>query len=348
MFSYSFVENLLAGIVGAIILWTYAQLMVTTRSYLYKRKYRVQGEYISYFVDTQDGQRVISVATAKIKQTGRKIQGTSDLLPYSPGKERNWTISGEIIQDHYILGNYVCTTPLQTGMGTFTLRMVDMNRLEGHWSGYDSDNLTMNHGEYIFKRIANIKIEPYSSRYLHQVIRIEAETLGAGYITSELKAVDISDKSRIAYIAKDIKTDEICGIAIGHCIRNQRFEEAVPRLNEIAIPPDVLHASATDRLAILSVLAVAKAYQGRGVGTKLARAMEKALSSAGAEIVIALAWELDSKVFVHSVLATGQYTKIGAIPKYWKSECDAQHFSCPERGESCRCGVVIYRKYLNQ
>jgi GNAT superfamily N-acetyltransferase len=351
-------ENITLSVLGDLItaaiggtLLLFAQYAIS--SYRERRERAVldlTGEYVTYFYDTQNGQRVRSSAKAVLRQKGRLVTGETTLLEHVPGKERSWVIKAEIMKDGNILGHYVCTTPYQTGMGSFSLRANTKEHLLGHWSGYDSDNNTMNYGEYEFKRSAAIEIVEAEPDHESAIYRIASVTLGNGYLPrlDELGARPGS----LLLVALAADSGRVLGFVSAELIPKGAFRDEVPRFPTGYSNPALRHADRDGTIGVVRDMGVDPASQGKGIGLRLTEQACASLLRRGAKVLVAGAWKYigpsgQTVLNVSSVLEANAFQKVCEVEGYWQEDCDAGRFNCPVRGETCACGVVFFIRYLD-
>jgi ribosomal protein S18 acetylase RimI-like enzyme len=317
-----------------------------------KAKLDLTGDYITYFYDTQDGQRVRSTARARLRQKGQVVQGQTTLLPHVAGKERAWDLKADIMNDGNILGHYVCTTEYQSGMGSFSLRAVTRDRLLGHWSGYDSDNQIMNYGEYEFKRIARVDIVPAEERHDAAIHKISAETLGDGFIPD----VDVlrTNPHGVTLVAIDGASGKTVGFASGKLLEKGGLRGELPNFPSGQLDRTIRFHDAKGQLAVIDAIGVDLAFQGKGIGLKLAEALNGLLERRGARLLIAAAWSQTpdrsnpERILVNAagMLEASGFKKHTTVKTYWKDDCDRGRFLCPVRCDTCTCGAIFYLKHI--
>lgn len=141
------------------------------------------------------------------------------------------------------------------------------------------------------------------------------------------------------------------GFSISYLLQAGKFQEVV--LEGHPLPPsinDVLYADNLGTLGVLKTVAVDPSLQGRGVGTALIKEGEKRLSKVGASLIVVPAWErADGNLNIGGVLEHLGYTSSAKIEYFWKQDCDAGSFVCPERTKckECVCHVILFRKAVS-
>ncbi|RYY82960.1 MAG: N-acetyltransferase [Chitinophagaceae bacterium] len=335
-------ENLIAAMIGAAFVAIAGFAVARVKNYLFEKKLNVSGTYISKFDDTQSGERVRLYALAKIKQRGRFLIGRSEAFENQPGKERAWILKGEVYSSGTVLGSYVCVTPRQTGMGTFSLE-TQGDDLVGHWSGYDSENHMMNHGGYAFTRAADLNVRLYQDRDHSTVLRIAATTLGDGYFENPREFA--AGVQSILLVGTDRRTKQIVGFAAGRIMAAGEFAKLYPTLSRSLVPIDLREADTAGSVGCLQTVAVSPDFHGRGIGFQLLSELRSRLGKQGATAFISPAWRVDGKTNVGNVLSAMSMKPMTEIPAYWKTECEAGQFTCPAKSGSkpCRCDVVLYK-----
>lgn len=335
-------ENLVAAGIGAALAGAAGATYSITKNFLIERKLNVAGDYISIFEDTQDGRRVSLYAHAKIRQRGRRFAGVSKIYANQSGSERDWELKGDLFDAGKLLGSYVCTTPHQSGMGTFSLAIQGRD-LVGHWSGYDSQNNIMNHGVYRFMRVADVTIRGYRPADKPAVFKIAASTLGKGYFQSPEEYLKLPNA--VVLVAVDQSRD-VVGFCAGQVFPENGFAAAYPTIPKAAIPLDLRQNDSDGHVGVIQTIGVSPQCQGRGVGFRLLSEMQGALQSRSAKIFISPAWRAEEKTNIGGVLSAMSMQPFYTLSRYWKKECDGGEFLCPARhvsGEGCRCDVVLYK-----
>lgn len=337
-------ENLIAAAIGGAMTAGAALAFTRVKNLVSERRFRLGGVYISKFDDTQEGKRIQVLARVKLKQKGRRLEGDSEAFARQPGKERSWRLRAEIFDPCTVLGSYVCTTPAQTGMGTFSLE-IRGQALVGYWSGYDSENHIMNFGQYEFFREADVRIRPYTTTDRAAVVRIAAETLGSGYFNSPGEYLDTSTPSRaLVILAADKRNKSPLGFAAGRILQDDELDNLYPAGRQQK-PLDIREASARGEVGLIQTVAVAINAQGRGVGIRLVAELEQQLGELGASTFVVPAWAVEGKVNIGGVLTALGYERYAELKGFWAKACRNKEFFCPANaGRGCVCDLILYKR----
>lgn len=109
------IENIVVGVAAAL----FVGLMVRTKNVAYNKyiegKYPIEGEYLTTFEDTINGERTTVSAPAQLEQKGKKIVGTTVM----PREDRKWNLEGELNKRGYINGIYHAPDLRDQGIGNF-------------------------------------------------------------------------------------------------------------------------------------------------------------------------------------------------------------------------------------
>lgn len=337
-YAFSLANDLVVALLGGVLAGLASLVWRFARNKSFERKLLIGGEFISFFEDTQDGQRVRLYAKAVLRQRGRKLLGHSDAYDNQLGRERNWRLEGELAEHGAVVGTYVCTTLHQEGSGAFALQVVKSD-LVGFWTGYDSDNHVMNHGAYVFRRLLSVEIRRYVAADRSAVVRIAEATLGRGWF-AEPDQVEQDERANI-WVA--VSLDRIVGFCVGKQLSGAEFAALFPAVPTGVLPLAVRDALRLDCLGMIPEIAVAPEAQERGVGHQLAKATINALRAAGSSAIVIPAWRVEGRLAAQGLLDAFDCRKFTEAKGYWKAECLAGQFQCKaKRGRSCRCDLVLF------
>lgn len=295
-------------------------------------RFRVGGEYISYYEDIEDGRVVMRRAPVILKSflgfvTGRTWFGTAQA----------WNIRARMYGKKRLAGTYFAKSNLDDGIGTFFLNVVDANNLEGFWSGYDNANGTITTGKYYFKR----RFKGYSIRHatvadFPGVIRIADEQLGEGYLTKETleKTLDPSSRDRML-----VAVHNTTGAPVSFCLYRRISHSEAKEIGRGYAFRDMMFAK---EIGYVATVATKESFRKFGIGTALVERCIKEMKDEGIGCFISTAWKHAGIINIGSVLENLGFTRELEIPKYWYESSIREGYSCPQCGNPCHCSCVIY------
>jgi predicted N-acetyltransferase YhbS len=328
-------SELLASSVGAIVAASTALAYRSTRNALLQRRFPVGGDFISYFEDEVEGERVVVTSHSRLKQRGKDITGVN----WAPDG-RAWVLEGSVIHSNHITGIYHASSPRDQGIGVFYLDLVG-DDLDGIWVGYDHANRKTTHGRYWFRRKSSVRVLGYQPKHRAAVLQIISETLGAGYLM-DIDSV-VRKPNVKAFVA--VSDERVKAFAFGFVCEPTELQSILTP-HTLPLPLDVKYADDSGRLAVIQTVAVAPSLQGRGVGRTLMETLESALKKSKAELIVTPAWSVRGAVNLAGTLRKLGHVEWETIANYWKAQCDADAFRCPARTDSCVCDVVWFKKTL--
>lgn len=338
------------------------------RALRFQSGYKLSGRYLSRFEDIENGEHITQKSTCRIRQLGGNIWFND-----KTESGRSWTLKGEIDKNGRILGRYGADQFDDTGVGVFyfsTARKptspVKLCYLDGFWAGYDhagKENLLT--GGYFMAPQLSPKIKKLKARdasrvismmeklsithineEIAQALRVADETLGKGYVSS--KNFDINYGSPV--ILGAWKGNEFAGFIIAFLLKKGAAREIVFEGDQnVEISTDVMLADEDGVLGVIKTVGVAPNLQGHGIGTTLISQTEKQLKKLGARTIVIPAWENgDGNINIGGVVTHLGYRLESKIEGFWKADCDAGNFNCPEGrpGGRCVCSAVFFSKNL--
>jgi GNAT superfamily N-acetyltransferase len=217
----------------------------------------------------------------------------------------------------------------------------DNGDLDGVWTGYDHINKRTTTGRYSFKRLRRVRIKRYQAQHRAAVLDILAATFGQGYLSDVDKAA-AEDKS-ITYVALDGR--RVCAFGYAYLASAGALANIARGLDP-RFTPALRDADGKGTLGVIQTLAVEPSVQGRGVGTQMLTSLEEYLWRQEATAIIVPAWQRQTGVTVAGLLKASGYVAWGSALQYWRAACDRDEFQCPDRGSTCVCDAVFYRKTL--
>ncbi len=89
---------------------------------------------------------------------------------------------------------------------------------------------------------------------------------------------------------------------------------------------------------------VAPEHQGKGIGTTLLRTVHDTIIGRGADKLIVTFKRGPTSAHVGRLMEKLGFEFWLKLETYWKARCDLGEFACVDRGETCTCEAVFYRK----
>lgn len=334
----SILNETISGIIGGLVVTFFAVLYKLIKNEMKKRKFPIAGEYLTYYEDIVNGEKVLISAYSKLKQNGYKITGKTFL-----DKNQSWTLDGTILGTGHIAGVYSADSLHNDGVGSFYLKVSNNKDLEGIWSGYDNENKKTSSGRYIFKRTEKITILPAKLSQVAKIFELSTELFGYGYV-EDVEAY-IRDTEAIVYVV--MHKNDIIGFASGKLCEKKDLLELVHEKNHHLISPDILHSAERGNLGLIKTVGIQKKYQGRGYGTAILLEIEKALKKININTLIVSAWVDKDTTNIGGVLKHNNYIEMFYDDTYWKENCEKGKFFCPSKiNNSCQCGTRFYKKTI--
>ena len=326
-------ENILVGLMGGFVVS--GMFFVTRRlnEWLLQRRFPVAGQYITKFEDEEDGDRYVATAPATLNQRGRRITGTTVM------GDREWLLQGELSESGFIHGVYVAKDPVDRGVGNFFLRIHNDRHMVGLWSGYDSVNDSITSGRYtFFPQTDAVTTRPGVPDDLLAVLQISDEQLGEGYVgADDLRRTDEAERSFI-HVA------ELDGRLVGFAVGLVRSPEEVRELMRVPLPR---HLALAGEVGVVKTVAVAPAFHGRGIGTRLTDACITEFRRRGVRALCSVAWKRGETVNIRGVLERRGFARFAEVPDYWTDDSVREGLRCPECGDPpCRCAAVMFSQVV--
>lgn len=114
----------------------------------------------------------------------------------------------------------------------------------------------------------------------------------------------------------------------------ERFGEAARR------------AFAAGMVGSLEALAVAPEARRRGLGSALVREADAWLQAAGAAAVVVVGWDSGRPGSSLPMLRRLGYEESERVDEFYAEESERGGWTCPVDGRPCRCGAVLFVKFL--
>lgn len=356
-----------AGLVGSVL-----YLKDIIRDKYLEYKYPVSGKFISTFEDEVDGERTTTRAPAELNQSGRQIEGYTEI----PGDDREWVLDGEVSTNGYINGVYRAIDPHDSGVGNFFLYVNHDRQMEGLWSGYDEVNDKITSGRYTFVPVFDdFEIRPLERSQIPTVVNIADSQLGKDYLSVELLEESLETDSpyftKVAITVADTEhrplrervlsrlfgreslrwrskpemadtTGEIVGFCIG-AVLDQEALRSYLLADEEDLPEGLKHA---DTVGVVRTISVREEYQGRGIGTDLVGSCVDECQASGCGVVCSVGWEDDGEVNIGGIMQRLGFSKVDRYESYWHEDSLEKGYECETCGEPpCNCPAVLFTHY---
>jgi len=185
-----------------------------------------------------------------------------------------------------------------------------------------------------------LTIEPCLPADLEEVLSLYDAALGQGYV----RPVEISgDRAGVVF---DSLVARLAGQLVGAA------SYAVAPLTDLILAgvPALARRQVRDLLpepdatpsGLLHALAIEPAAQGRGLGSALCLAARECLASAGARLILALAWTDDTGCHAAGALSRAGFERAGQAERAWYEDSLERGLPCPSCGLPCTCAADIY------
>jgi GNAT superfamily N-acetyltransferase len=185
-----------------------------------------------------------------------------------------------------------------------------------------------------------MRIEAYSPRWQAKVSALADRVLGTGFFESPAQIQ--RDPESCVFVAID-KEDEVAGFVRGRLLPKGGLQDFLEhRLEEI--PKDLDKADADGALGVIQTVVVAPEHQGKGLGTKLLQIVHDTVIGRGADKLIVTFRRGPRAAHVDRLMEKLGFAFWLKLETYWKRRCDLGEFACLDRGETCTCEAVFYRK----
>jgi len=329
------INDIITGVIGGIIVALIGWGVSIFKQYKGKRRFPVEGEYLTYFEDIEEGSINTVTALSDLKQKGYRVIGKTT-MPTG----RSWTIDGTILGTGHIAGVYSADASYDEGVGSFYLK-INGDILEGMWSGFDHDNKVTSSGRYYFKKKASIIIRNADHNDISHILSISMPLFGEGY----LKDIHnfINNKNGISLVAEE-KGMMVAFLLGKSCLRDEAKSFFYTNCN---IPADVNYSDKEGSLGIIKTIGVKSNRQGHGIGAALFKKAESDLKSSGTKTVIVPAWVIGSEANIRGIMEHFGYHRFMTDLDYWKKECKEEKFKCPAKeNDVCVCSLDYYKRSL--
>lgn len=329
------IGNWASGVAGAAAAGCSVWTVKSIRAAWINRQFPVGGSYMTSFEDISNGEEIISVAPATVRQKGRVLKGKTFI------DNKAWSLEGEITEGGYIYGYYAAISPHDKGVGNFFLEMRDSGNMEGFWSGFDAENKVVTSGRYSLRRVPAFRIRRAGAADIPQLLALSAGTLGEGYIETLLESRSGREKDGLFSVAIVKKKP------IGYCFAYNVASEdwgKITKGKDVRLPIDVRHAMGEGHLAIIQTIAVDPEMQGCGIGNALFEYTLDKLSKRGIKRYVSLAWKSSEGTNIEGLLVRHGFQLFAEFEQFWKEDSIEAGYECPACGHPCNCSAVLYKK----
>lgn len=199
--------------------------------------------------------------------------------------------------------------------------------------------------------ISNFTIKELKSKHIVQCIKIADEQLGGGYFTEADISLALNNDENFFCAVATIAEDTV-GFVFNKIISIDDFAKEL-KITTAELPTFVRNIP-TQKIAVIKTVAVAKKYQGYGVGFKLVENIcDKLIQNES--VLASIAWKKaeistddpllennSGKINIGHILENHKFESLIEIPNFWTAESEAEGFICPHCKDICNCSAVIY------
>jgi len=185
-----------------------------------------------------------------------------------------------------------------------------------------------------------MRIEEFSPRWQEKVEALADRVLGTGFF--EIPAQIQGDAASCVLVAIE-DNEVVSGFVRGRLLPegglNDFLEHKLPD-----IPEDLQRADAEGALGVIQTVVVAPEHRGKGLGTTLLQVVHDKVIGRGADKLIVTFKRESRAVNVDQLMEKLGFEFWLRLETYWKRRCDLGEFVCVDRGNTCTCEAVLYRK----
>ncbi len=185
-----------------------------------------------------------------------------------------------------------------------------------------------------------MRIEEYSPQWQTKLSAMADTILGAGFFEKPSQ-ID-RDSESCVFVAID-DDGEVAGFVRGRLLPKNGLQDFLEHKVD-DIPEDLEDADAKGVLGVIQTVAVAPGQQGQGLGTKLLQVIHDTIIGRGADKLIVSFKRGHRASHVDRLMAKLGFDFWLTLETYWKQRCDLGEFVCIDRGASCTCEALLYRK----
>ena len=326
-----FAKEISIAMLGAVVAYGGEKTREAAKNRRDRHRFPVAGDYLTEYEDeTPEGVKTY-FAPASLQQTGLHVKGTTQF------GDRRWVIEGSIHREGgYLSGVYHADNPYDKGVGNFFLAIRPDGRLEGLWSGYDSESGTIHAGRYLFRKKLPVAVLAIDKRTVGQALAIAEHQLGDSYI----QEADFLDSRHISLCALHAGT--AAGFCMGKVLDKKDFASQYPKIAE-ALTRRLTYA---DTVGIVTSMATAPAFERQGVAHALLAGCLAKLDALSPSLICTLGWKSARGVHIDGLVRKFSFQPVHEFVEYWKEDSLAKRYRCPVCGDPpCRCNAVVYIRH---
>lgn len=300
-----------------------------------ERKFPVSGRYLTRFQDSKY-QNIVITSSAELKQSGKRIYGTTNM----PEDSRKWILEGQLSEEGHIHGIYYAEDPIDKRTGAFFLKIHSKKHMTGLRSSLDAEGLEVTSGMYEFKPVCNnVVIKKLAKSHIPHIISIADNLLGKDHLTQEvLDKISNGSPDYYCEVAIDSQ-NKVVGFYIGYITHAKNIEDKM-KITQDEIPRSIKYAN---KIGVIKTVVVEEKSQGYGIGTKLVESCMKELRKAGVQMVCSIAEKYRNPSNMDGIFKNLGFNIIAEVPEYWSEESIDKGYKCPICKEPpCECTAVIY------
>ena len=183
-------------------------------------------------------------------------------------------------------------------------------------------------------------IEAYTPRWQAEVSAVADRVFGTGYFSSPSEIAQTQDSCFLVSISPD---EEVIGFVYGRVLPRGGLDAFLEqRMKDI--PEDLKAADAEGVLGVVQSVAVAPEHRGKGIGSKLLRAVHDGIVGLGADKLIVTFKRGPVEASVDGIMGKLGFQQWAKLPTYFRERCEQAAFDCIHRRNGCSCEAILYRK----
>ncbi|MGF1609535.1 MAG: GNAT family N-acetyltransferase [Kiloniellales bacterium] len=187
-----------------------------------------------------------------------------------------------------------------------------------------------------------MRVQEYGPAWQAKVVALANRVLGKGFFE---KPSEIALDLNCYVLICTTDEDQVAGFAIGRLLPKDGLQSFLEH-RLVDLPDDLEKADAEGALGVIQTVVVAPEVQGQGIGTKLLQIMHDTIVGRGADKLIVTFKRGTRAANVDRFMERLGFAFWMRLESYWKQRCDLGEFLCTDRGETCSCEAVFYRKQV--
>jgi GNAT superfamily N-acetyltransferase len=332
--------SLLLAAIGSAITFFISRARRALTDRRLKREYPVAGRFYTRYEDSEGQTRLWRKAIVDLHQRGRSVTGTVRNLDDG----RSWQLDAAISTAGFISGTYLAGNPHDRGYGSLFLAIEGQNAdMDGLWAGYDSVNRSVTGGQWLFKRCPPVTIAPATDEAAAEVVALLGEALGDLYIDREHVVELIRDPKGACFVARD-EEGELVGAATGSVLSPDDLKTKLPAGQDDLLKGALSSVRYHAKIGLLESIAVRPKFRGRGAGTGLVEAVTDWFAAVNATTALTFGWKTKAGCHIGGALASSGFSEVVEVADFWTADSITNGYSCPEDGNPCHCGAVIFSR----